>query len=194
MTDQLPYQATAAAVRYEAVSGLPVSVLLDNIRSLYNVGSFFRTGDAAGIDKLYLSGITGFPPHKGLAKTALGAEETVPWERAEDAILLAERLREQGVEICAVETSIHAVDLFDWRPSFPVCVMFGNEKDGLAPELAARADRFIRIPMLGKKHSLNVSVAGGIVMYELLRKYQLLFRPDSQRLHLPIQVAPFETE
>ena len=193
MTEQLPYQVTAAARRYDSLTQLPVSVLLDNVRSLYNVGSFFRTGDAAGIEKLYLSGISGTPPHKGLSKTALGAEETVPWERAENAVELVESLRAAGCEVCAVETSVHAVDLFEWIPSFPVCVMFGNEKDGLAPELASRADRFIRIPMLGKKHSLNVATAGGIVIYDLLRKYASRML-DAQRLHLPIEITPFQAK
>jgi len=176
MNRQIPFQATAGALSYDGVGTLPAAVLLDNVRSLYNVGSFFRSGDAAGIEKLYLSGYTGCPPHKGLAKTALGAEETVPWERAEDAGALVERLRAEEWEICAVETSVHAVDLFDWVPRWPVLVLFGNECDGLGAELARRADRHVRIPMLGKKHSLNVATAGGIVMYELLRKYRELSR------------------
>jgi 23S rRNA (guanosine2251-2'-O)-methyltransferase len=175
MNEQLPYQVTSAAKAYEGFAQLPVAVLLDHLRSLYNVGSFFRTGDAAGIEKLYLSGITGTPPHKGIAKTALGAEETVPWERAENALELVKTLRGRNYEIAAIETSIHAVDLFDWSPSFPVCLIFGNEKEGLSAELSAAADRHIRIPMLGMKHSLNVSTAGGIVIYELLRKYRKLF-------------------
>ncbi len=144
--------------------------------ALYNVGSFFRTGDAAGIEKLYLSGITGAPPHKGISKTALGAEDTVAWERAADVLELIDTLRARDYEIAAIETSMHAVDLFDWVPRFPVCLLFGNEKEGLSPELAARADRHIRIPMLGMKHSLNVATAGGIVIYELLRKYRRLFQ------------------
>jgi len=174
MNEQLPYQATTAAERYDAIIQLPVAVLLDDIRSLYNVGSFFRTADAVGIEKLYLSGYTGTPPHKGLTKTALGAEETVPWEHAPDAVAVVERLRGIGWEICAIETSVHSVDLFEWVPRFPVLVMFGNECDGLAKALGERADRHIRIPMLGKKHSLNVGTAGGVVMYELLRKYHAL--------------------
>jgi 23S rRNA (guanosine2251-2'-O)-methyltransferase len=176
MNEQLPYQVTEAARRYEGLTQLPAAVLLDNIRSLYNVGSFFRTGDAAGIEKLYLSGYTGDPDHLGLKKTALGAEETVPWARAPDPVELVERLRTGGWEIAAVETSIHAVDLFEWVPRFPVLVMFGNECDGLSAELSARADRYVRIPMLGKKHSLNVGVAGGVTLYELLRKYLGLMR------------------
>ena len=194
MTERLPYQVTEAAKRYDALEQLPVAVMLENVRSLYNVGSFFRTGDAAGIARLYLSGITGTPPHKGLAKTALGAEETVPWQRADNPVETIKRLRGEGWEVAAIETGVHAVDLFDWRPQFPVCVLFGSETDGLSPELSACADRQIQIPMLGKKHSLNVATAGGIVLYELLRKYSLLFRSDAQRLHLPVQVASLQAE
>jgi len=84
------------------------------------------------------------------------------------------RLREQGCEIAAIETSLHAVDLFDWQPRFPVAILFGHETDGLTPELSAMADTHIRIPMLGKKHSLNVATAGGVVLFELLRKYRSL--------------------
>ena len=90
---------------------------------------------------------------------------------------MVERLRKDGLEIAAVETSVHAVDLFDWQPAYPVCVIFGHEVDGIRPELKARCDTFIRIPMLGKKFSLNVATAGGVVMYELLRKYVSAFVP-----------------
>jgi tRNA G18 (ribose-2'-O)-methylase SpoU len=151
---------------------LPVSVLLDNVRSLYNVGSFFRTADAAAVEKLYLCGITGRPPKKALTKTALGAEETVAWEHGWDAVAMLEGLRARGVEMAAIETSVHAVDLFDWMPRFPVCVVFGHEVDGIRPEVSALCDTHVRIPMLGRKHSLNVATAGGVVIYELLRKYR----------------------
>jgi 23S rRNA (guanosine2251-2'-O)-methyltransferase len=174
MTERIPFQVTAGAQSYDLIRELPVAILLDNIRSIYNVGSFFRTADAAGIEKLYLSGITGSPPHKGISKTALGAEETVPWERVPSTLEMLEDLRARHYEIAAIETSNHAVDLFDWRPSFPVCVLFGSEVDGLPPEMTERADTHVRIPMLGMKHSLNVATAGGIVIYELLRKYRRL--------------------
>jgi 23S rRNA (guanosine2251-2'-O)-methyltransferase len=178
MIERIPFQATAGAQSYDLIRELPVSILLDNIRSIYNVGSFFRTADAAGIEKLYLSGITGSPPHKGISKTALGAEETVAWERAQASTLI-DSLRTRHYEIAAIETSNHAVDLFDWQPNFPVCVLFGHEVDGLPAELIDQADRHVRIPMLGMKHSLNVATAGGIVIYELLRKYRrLLLRPN----------------
>jgi tRNA G18 (ribose-2'-O)-methylase SpoU len=174
--DRVPFQATSGGAPYEAIAQLPVAVLLDNIRSLYNVGAFFRTADAAAIEKLYLCGITGKPPRKEISKTALGAEETVAWEHAPDALDLIRTLRARDYEIAAIETSMHAVDLYDWVPHFPVCVAFGNELEGLQPEISALCDTYVRIPMLGAKHSLNVATAGGVVMYELLRKYRELSR------------------
>lgn len=160
---------------------MPVRVLLENVRSLYNVGAFFRTGDAAGLEKLVLAGITGFPPQNMISKTALGAEDTVPWEHTRQPKEMVVSMREAGYEIAAIETTVHAVDLFDWRPRFPVCVLFGHETDGLTPELAAQADTHVRIPMLGQKHSLNVATAGGVVLFELLRKYRALRQQSAYR-------------
>lgn len=173
--ERIPFRATEAASAWEGIGPLPVSVLLENVRSLYNVGAFFRTADAVALEKLYLAGITGHPPQKMIAKTALGAEESVPWEKTPDARSQVLALRSRSCEIAAIETSVHAVDLFDWQPRFPLCVLFGHETDGLTPELAALADTHVRIPMLGRKHSLNVATAGGVVLYELLRKYRARF-------------------
>jgi tRNA G18 (ribose-2'-O)-methylase SpoU len=170
--DRLPFQATAAGAGYDRIGALPAAVLLDNVRSLYNVGAFFRTADAAAIEKLYLCGITGRPPKRAIAKTALGAEESVAWEHSWDAAAVLRDIRGRGYELAAIETSVHAVDLFDWAPRFPVCVVFGHEVDGIQPELSALCDTHVRIPMLGAKHSLNVATAGGVVLYELLRKYR----------------------
>jgi tRNA G18 (ribose-2'-O)-methylase SpoU len=153
---------------------LPVAVLLDNVRSMYNVGAFFRAADGVGLEKLCLCGITAHPPKKAISKTALGAEQVVPWEHDWDAVRLAEGLRRKGFEIAAIETSLHTVDLFEWQPKFPVCVAFGHEVEGLRPELLDVADTQVRIPMLGKKTSLNVATAAGVVLYELLRKYRTL--------------------
>jgi tRNA G18 (ribose-2'-O)-methylase SpoU len=155
---------------------LPVAVLLDNVRSMYNVGAFFRAADGVNLQKLCLCGITAHPPKKAITKTALGAEETVPWEHDWEALHMAERLRHAGYEIVAIETRADALDLFEWQPRFPVCVAFGHEVDGLRPELLQTADTHVRIPMLGQKNSLNVATAGGIVLYELLRKYRALLK------------------
>lgn len=173
--ERLPFQATQAAAAYEHIRMLPVSVVLDNIRSMYNVGAFFRTADAAGVEKLYLGGITARPPKNAISKTALGAEERVPWEHAWVPLTFLADLRARGYEIAAVETSVHAVDLFDWQPRFPVCLVFGHEVEGIRPEAACLCDTHVRIPMLGIKHSLNVATAGGVAIYELLRKYRELF-------------------
>ncbi len=147
-------------------------VLLENVRSLYNVGAFFRTADAVALEKLYLTGITGYPPQRMISKTALGAEETVPWQHTREPERTVVELRAKGYQIAAIETSLPAVDLFDWQPRFPVCVLFGHETDGLTPAVSALADTHVRIPMLGRKHSLNVASAGAVVLYELLRKYR----------------------
>jgi 23S rRNA (guanosine2251-2'-O)-methyltransferase len=171
---RVPYRVTVAAAGWDAIRPLPVCVLLENVRSLYNVGAFFRTADAVALEKLYLTGITGYPPQNMIAKTALGAEETVPWEHSRDSGEILQRLHAANYEIAAIETSTHAVDLFEWHPRFPVCVLFGHETDGLSRTSAEAADTHIRIPMLGRKHSLNVASAGAVVLYELLRKYRSL--------------------
>jgi len=152
---------------------LPVTVLLDNVRSMYNVGAFFRAADGVGLEKLCLAGITAHPPKRAITKTALGAENIVAWEHDWDAIQMTEGLHRKGYEIAAIETSSHSVDLFAWQPKFPVCVLFGNEVEGLQPKLLEMASTHVRIPMLGQKTSLNVATAAGIVLYELLRKYRI---------------------
>jgi tRNA G18 (ribose-2'-O)-methylase SpoU len=172
--ERLPFRVTNAAAAYADVSEFPVAVLLENVRSLYNVGAFFRTADAVGLQRLILGGITGHPPQRMISKTALGAEETVRWAHTWNPREAICGLRDSGYEIAAVETSVHALDLFDWQPRFPVCILFGHEADGLTAETAALADTHVRIPMLGHKHSLNVATAGGVVLYELLRKYRTL--------------------
>lgn len=173
MTDRLPFRASQLASAYDRITRLPVSVLLDNVRSAYNVGSFFRTADAVGLDVLLLTGITGAPPSPAIRKTALGAEESVRWEHSWDPVPILDRTLAQGYQVAAIETTPHAVDLFDWDPVFPVCLVFGHEVDGIRPEVAEKCDVHIRIPMLGMKHSLNVATAGGVVLFELLRKYRV---------------------
>ena len=173
--DRLPFRASTASDGYSDLR-LPVSLLLDNIRSLYNVGSFFRTADGAGVEQIFLSGITARPPKSAITKTALGAELHIPWCGVEDPLDTVQSLQHAGHEIAAIETNDRAIDIFDWKPRFPVCVLFGHEVDGLPRTLLNACDTFVRLPMLGLKHSLNVSSAGAIVMYELLRKYRELQR------------------
>lgn len=151
-----------------------VLVVLDNVRSMYNVGAFFRAADGVGLQQLLLCGITAHPPKKAISKTALGAEETVAWEHHWDAMPPLQKLKQSGFEIAAIETSTQSIDLFEWQPRFPVCVAFGHEVDGLQRDLLDMADTHVRIPMLGEKRSLNVATAGGIVLYELLRKSHVM--------------------
>lgn len=171
MSDSIRSLATG----YEDVR-LPVTVLLDSVRSMYNVGAFFRIADGVGLEKLCLCGITAHPPKLAISKTALGAEDTVVWQHDWDAVAMAKQMQGEGLEIVAIETSSHAIDLFEWQPKFPICVAFGNEVGGLQPELLELATTHVRIPMLGHKESLNVATAGGVVLYELLRKYRSLLR------------------
>jgi 23S rRNA (guanosine2251-2'-O)-methyltransferase len=174
MSDDPTYQATVLGKAYARINRLPVTVLLDNVRSLYNVGAFFRTADAVRVERIVLAGITPTPADPRIAKTALGAEKSMPWTKVADATSVIDDLRSDGYEIAAIETSLRAVDIFDWQPRFPLCVVFGHEVDGLAPALLERCDVHVRIPTLGTKRSINVATAGGVVLYELLRKYRNL--------------------
>lgn len=151
---------------------LPVVVVLDNVRSMYNAGAFFRTCDAAGAETLVLCGITAHPPQPGVAKTALGAERTVPWRYETDTLVALRMYKARGYELAAVETADPSADLFGWQPRWPVCLVFGNEVDGLSEGVLAVCDVRVRIPMHGSKNSLNVATAGGVVLYELLRKWR----------------------
>ena len=169
---RVPFAATRMSARYSNLGRLPVRVVLHDVRSLYNVGAFFRTADAVQLDRLCLSGITGHPPHAAITKTALGAEDHVAWETCAEPVSYLDGLHREGYEVAAIETSATAVDLFDWRPSFPVTLCFGYEVDGLDSELLERCDQHVRLPMRGIKHSLNVATAGGVVLFELLRRYR----------------------
>ena len=178
--DRIPFVATGIASAYDCVAELPVTVLLDNVRSLYNVGAFFRTADAVRLSALYLSGITANPPNRQIAKTALGAERTVRWQRVEDDRATLDHLRRHHHELVAIETSERGIDLFDWVPRFPVCVIFGHEVDGVRRPLVDMCDTLVRIPMLGAKQSLNVATAGGVVLFELLRRYRRLLEAGAR--------------
>ena len=152
-----------------------VVVVLDNIRSLYNTGSILRTADASGVVRVVLCGITPRPDQGGkqrraIAKTALGAEDNVKWEYQADTQAALANLAADGFQIVMVETAPEAVTIFEWVPRWPVCLVFGHEKDGVSSDLARYVDTVVRIPMLGHKRSLNVATAAGVVLYELLRR------------------------
>ncbi len=148
----------------------PVCIILDNIRSLHNVGSVFRTADAACVEKLYLCGITGHPPEPEIAKTALGAQAAVPWEYHRDALGPARDLRERGYQVLAVEQTDESVCFWDQMYSEKIALIFGYEIEGISDTVLAECDGAIDIPMFGYKGSLNVSIACGIVLFDILRK------------------------
>ncbi len=153
----------------------PVSVLLTNVRSLYNVGSIFRSADAARIEELILCGFTPHPPRKEIEKTALGAVDTVPHRYYRHEHEALEDLRSQGKRLIAVELTDTARVYDSWSLDlFPCCLILGNELVGVSDEVLRQCDDSIMIPMYGVKHSLNVSVAAGIVMFEAVRQWHLL--------------------
>jgi 23S rRNA (guanosine2251-2'-O)-methyltransferase len=150
------------------------TLLLDNIRSLLNVGALFRTADGAGFDRVYLTGITPHPPRKEISKTALGAEEFVSWEYYRDPIEIIMTLRAQWVRIVALEQTPNSVSYLQLSQiEGDICLILGNEITGVDPEILALVDYTVEIPMLGQKQSLNVATAGGICMYEIVRAWLL---------------------
>ena len=157
---------------YKNVDKIPVTIVLDNLRSLHNVGSAFRTADAFLIERIILTGITGTPPHREIQKTALGATESVPWEHVESGYTALEALKKQGYTILIIEQTSESKPLqdFDPAPGNRYALVFGNEVNGVSDDLIRLADLAIEIPQSGTKHSLNVSVCLGIVVWELFRK------------------------
>jgi len=149
----------------------PIYCLLENVRSLYNVGSIFRTSDAILLKKLYLTGYTGSPPRKEIDKTALGAVDAVEWEFTKDPLRIISELKKEQVKIVALEHTSGSKAYFEFDYTFPFCLLLGNEVDGLCEQLVAAADDAIEIPMYGLKQSLNVSVAYGIVMYHAVVRF-----------------------
>jgi tRNA G18 (ribose-2'-O)-methylase SpoU len=151
---------------------LPIYGMLDNIRSLYNVGSMFRTSDGALIRKLFLCGYTPHPPRKEIDKTALGATETVPWEYYKSTQDCLAAIRREGARLCVLEHTTASIPYYNVRrQDFPICLVVGNEITGISPEVLAAADLAIEIPMFGTKQSLNAAVAYGIALFELVKIY-----------------------
>jgi tRNA G18 (ribose-2'-O)-methylase SpoU len=149
----------------------PVYVLCDNIRSIFNVGAIFRTSDAAFIEKLYLCGYTPFPPRKEIEKVALGSTETVPWEYHKDPVEVVKQLKLQNIKIAVLEITDKKNLIWNMDKSdFPMCIVLGNEISGVSKDIIELSDTSFELPMLGMKQSLNVSVAYGVAVYEMLRK------------------------
>ncbi len=151
----------------------PIYLMLHNIRSMWNVGAMFRTADAAGIEKMILTGYTATPPRKEITKTALGAEANVLWEYHADPLEALSRLREQGVRIFGLEIAEGSRSYTDLNAAdFPICLVVGNEVDGIDPQVLEGCDEVLEIPQYGTKHSLNVAVAAGIALFELVRVFR----------------------
>jgi len=155
----------------ELSPAVSVCLWLHNIRSMHNVGSAFRTADALGASNIFLSGYTPCPPRPEISKTALGAEEHVSWESVKDIHQLSKRLKENGYQIIALEQTHTSVLLDTFKPATKkICIILGNEVTGVDDELLELSDHVVEIPQFGLKHSLNVSVAAGIALYDLLQK------------------------
>ncbi len=142
-------------------------LILDNIRSLFNVGSIFRLADGAGVNKIYLGGITGRPPQPKIDKVSLGAEKSVPFEHYWQVWRVVDELKKQGYQIVALEQTRKSINYLKFKPRFPLALIIGNEKTGVGPALLKRADKIIALPMQGSKESLNVSTAVGIALYKI---------------------------
>jgi len=144
-----------------------IIVFAHNIRSAFNVGSIFRTSDAAGIHRIILGGYSAYPPHPKLLKVSLGAEKTIPYERCAQSWRKIDDFKKQQYQIVALEKTGQAENIFNFKPEFPMVLILGNEKKGLSPKILKKCDKIVSIPMRGKKESLNVSVAYGIAVYQL---------------------------
>jgi len=159
---------------FKKTAKIPLIVVLDNIRSLNNIGSVFRTSDAFLIEKIYLCGITAKPPHKEIHKTALGATESLAWEYVEDTLELIQKLNDSKIKILAIEQAENSTMLQDFtiEPNQKYAVVFGNEVKGVQQEVVSASNYCIEIPQFGTKHSLNISVSVGVVLWDLFKKFK----------------------
>lgn len=164
--------ARVSCEEYHKINKLPIVVILDDVRSLNNIGSVFRTADAFLIEKIYLCGITATPPSPDIHKTALGAEDSVEWEHVNNVVDIVEKLQGEGYKVCAIEQVNGSVDLltFDVEKDGKYAVVLGNEVKGVKQEVVDAADCAIELPQYGTKHSLNVSITAGIVMWQFFSK------------------------
>jgi 23S rRNA (guanosine2251-2'-O)-methyltransferase len=163
--------------QFKSASKIPVVIILDNIRSQNNIGSVFRSGDAFRIEALYLCGITATPPHREIHKSALGSTESVHWKYFPSALDAIHEVKKMGYKIYAVEQTDKTVMLDAFIPEFStgMGIIFGNEVTGIDEKVIAKADECIEIPQFGTKHSLNISVAAGIVIWDIVMKYRNYF-------------------
>jgi len=160
---------------FKTTEKLPICIILDNIRSLHNVGSAFRTADAFRAEKIILTGITGTPPHREIEKTALGATASVAWHYVEQPSIAVTQLKKEGYRIIAIEQTTDSIPLhqIQFSRNEKIALVFGNEVNGVSEDVIALADVAVEIPQEGTKHSLNISVCAGIVMWEFFKKMSL---------------------
>ena len=154
----------------EFIPKIPIYIMLEDIRSVYNVGSVFRTADGLGVSKIYLTGYTACPPRDDLNKTALGADKIVPWVHFDNSIDAIEDLKNNNIMPVIIEQTINSISIYDFKFKFPVCFILGNEVNGISENLLKKVKLHAEIPMQGIKQSLNVSVAAGIVGFEMARR------------------------
>ncbi len=161
---------------YKSSEKTPLIIILDNIRSLNNIGSVFRTADAFLVEKIYLCGITAQPPHKDIQKTALGATDSVDWEYAENTLDVVSKLQNEGVFVASIEQAELAVNLNDFsvQKEMTYAIVFGNEVKGVQQKVVTASDAVVEIPQFGTKHSLNISVSVGVVVWDLFVKLKNL--------------------
>ena len=162
----------ASVAEFKASQKFPVAVVLDNVRSMHNIGSIFRTADGFAVEQLCLCGITAQPPHREIEKTALGATQSINWIYYESPLQAIAKLRTEGYKIIAIEQAENSTMLHDFEPKTDekYAIIFGNEVNGVSDEVMENIDACIEIPQFGTKHSFNVSVAAGIVLWDFVRK------------------------
>jgi len=172
ITHQEILQRKPKAQAVKKLPRTPCCLVVDNVRSLYNIGSFFRSSDAVLIEKIYLCGIAGTPPEKEIDKTALGATEVVPWEYFASVEDCLEHLKDRQYNIYGLELTHESLPYFDTQFKFPMALVVGNEVDGISDEALEYVDLAVDIPMLGRANSLNVATAYAVTAYEILRQYR----------------------
>lgn len=168
-TDEL---GRISAEEYRNTAKVPLVIVLDNVRSMNNVGAVFRTADAFLVKEIHLCGYTPVPPHREIQKTALGATETVCWHHDESVLACVQNLKKQAYSIVAIEQAEKTILLSDYQPKGKIAVVFGNEVNGVSQEVIDIADAVVEIPQFGTKHSLNISVCAGIVTWDFYNKLQ----------------------
>jgi tRNA G18 (ribose-2'-O)-methylase SpoU len=172
------FDSSLTPEEFRRIERHPIHIVLDNLRSAFNVGSIFRTADAALVARLHLCGITAYPPHRKLDKTSMGTLDYVPWEHHEKTEQTVTELKEGGIPIVCLEPTDRSRRFWEIDYPRPVCLVLGNEALGISGEVLRLADHLVDIPMLGYKNSINVATAFGVVLFEVLRQYAVRDGPE----------------